>query len=106
MALFWVWGWLDYGRSLARVAIFGFSIMIAYGIIFVNSPGVLNYTNSANTWLTPFYFSVVTFTTLGFGDVRPNSVTGEVLVSSEVIIGYVTLGLLLAVLAEKIARRT
>jgi hypothetical protein len=31
--------------------------------------------------------------------------SGEMLTSSEVIIGYVTLGLLLSVLAEKIARR-
>jgi hypothetical protein len=67
---------------------------------------MLNYKDSANTWFTPFYFSIVTFTTLGFGDVKPNGVVGELLASSEVIIGYLTLGLLLAVLAEKLARRS
>jgi hypothetical protein len=67
---------------------------------------VLDYQGSAHTWFTPFYFSVVTYTTLGFGDVKPATLIGELIVSSEVILGYTTLGLLLAVLAEKVARRS
>jgi hypothetical protein len=48
----------------------------------------------------------VTYTTLGFGDVKPANLIGEVIVSSEVILGYTTLGLLLSVLAQNIARRS
>ncbi len=55
---------------------------------------------------TPYYFSIVTYTILGFGDVRPNNLAGEILVCIEVVFGYVTLGLLLAVLGNKIARRS
>jgi hypothetical protein len=51
-------------------------------------------------------FSIVTYTTLGFGDVRPATLAGEIIVSSEVILGYTTLGLLLSVLAQSIARRS
>jgi Ion channel len=32
--------------------------------------------------------SIVTYTTLGFGDVRPATLAGEIIVSSEVILGY------------------
>jgi hypothetical protein len=40
------------------------------------------------------------------GDVVPVTVLGEMIVSTEVIFGYLTLGLLLAVLADKVARRS
>jgi len=43
------------------------------------------------------YFSIVTMTTLGFGDVYadPNSLLGYVLLSWQVIMGYILLGLLI-----------
>jgi hypothetical protein len=37
---------------------------------------------------------------------RPATIVGEIVVSSEVILGYTTLGLLLSVLAQSIARRS
>ena len=43
---------------------------------------------------------------LGFGDVTADSLFGEIFVISEVIFGYFTLGLLLAILANTIARRS
>jgi hypothetical protein len=30
------------------------------------------------TWFTPFYFSIVTFTALGFGDVVPKNLPAEI----------------------------
>ena len=58
---------------------------------------------------TPYselYFSVVTFTTLGFGDVVPNSTSGQMVAMAEVITGYIMLGGLLSILSNKIARRS
>ncbi len=66
----------------------------------------MDYSNSAGTWFTPFYYSLVTYTTLGFGDVTADSLIGEMLVISEVIAGYFTLGLLLSILANTVARRS
>ena len=57
------------------------------------------------TPFTPYYFSIVTFTTLGFGDVAPLNLAGEIWVSLEVILGYVMLGGLISILATIIARR-
>jgi hypothetical protein len=51
----------------------------------------------------PFYYSIVTNTTLGFGDVTANNWAGKIFIISEVIIAYFTLGLLLVILANTIA---
>lgn len=58
------------------------------------------------TWFSPYYFSLVTLTTLGFGDITPLNAAGEVFVSVEVLIGYMMLGLLISILSNKIARRS
>ena len=52
-----------------------------------------------------FYFSVVTLTTLGYGDVTPNSLGGQVVAMAAVITGYFMLGGLLSILSNKMARR-
>ena len=66
----------------------------------------MDYSRSADTALTPFYYSIVTYTTLGYGDITPQNWVGEVLVVAEVIMGYTTLGLLLSILANRIARQS
>ena len=60
---------------------------------------------TAPTWATMLYFSVVTFTTLGFGDVTPKTWLAELVVGLEVIAGYVMLGGLISIFANKLARR-
>jgi voltage-gated potassium channel Kch len=57
------------------------------------------------TVLSPFYYSFVTLTTLGYGDVVPASATAQVVATMEVLLGYVGLGGLLSILANKMARR-
>lgn len=56
--------------------------------------------------LTFFYYSVVTFTTLGFGDIVPVNESLKLWVVIEVILGYVMLGGLISILANKLARRS
>ena len=110
LALFKGWALIDHGRSLLKVAFYATIIAMLYGLIYLADMSfgweIMDYSNSAQTWFTPFYYSVVTYTTLGYGDVTANSLAGEVLVISEVIVGYFTLGLLLAILANTIARRS
>jgi uncharacterized protein YjbI with pentapeptide repeats len=65
MALFRAWGLIDYGRSLLRVAAISFGLAGFYGVIYRIFPHILDYKDSANTWFTPYYFSIVTYTTLG-----------------------------------------
>ena len=58
------------------------------------------------TSFSPIYYSVVTFTTLGYGDVLPGSTTAQLLAVSEVILGYFSLGGMMSILSDKIARRS
>ena len=108
--LFNAWKLIDHGRSLLKVSFYAFIIATFYGFIYsldmIYGWEIMDYSNSAKTWFTPFYYSVVTYTTLGFGDVTADSLFGEIFVISEVILGYFTLGLLLAILANTIARRS
>ena len=51
------------------------------------------------------YYSVVTFTTLGYGDVVPQTVAGQIVLIIHISIGYLGLGALLSILANKFASR-
>ena len=96
--------WLssDCGRSLTRWTLW--SVFIAGVFAGIYTQVDLDY-GAHETWLSPIYYSVVTFTTLGYGDVLPASVAAQVVAMAEVVLGYVALGGLLAILADKLARR-
>ena len=105
-----MWGWnvcTDYGRSLLRVGLIGIGVALVFGAVFDRWEGMLRYDpcEIAHSWLTPYYYSIVTYTTLGFGDVTPLTPTGQAIVIVEVIFGYFTLGVLVSILANKVARR-
>ncbi len=57
------------------------------------------------TAVAHLYFSVVTLTTLGYGDIVPHTLAGQILAMMEVAIGYIMLGGLLSIFANKLARR-
>ncbi len=101
--LYHLW-WLtsDCGRSFTRWAAFTMilSVLFAVAYRFVAIDFGPN-----ETIISPLYFSVVTLTTLGYGDALPVSSTAQLVVMAEVITGYVALGGLLSVFATKMARR-
>lgn len=57
-----------------------------------------------NSFLTALYFSVVTFATLGFGDITPMNSFGKVVVIIEVLSGYVMFGILITLVARRMTR--
>lgn len=57
-------------------------------------------------YLLYVYYSVVTFTTLGFGDITPITIGAMAVVVLEVILGFIMLGLLISILANKVASRS
>lgn len=57
------------------------------------------------TALSPLYYSVVTMTTLGYGDVLPASIPAQLVAMAQVVIGYMTLGGVLSIFATKMGRR-
>jgi uncharacterized protein YjbI with pentapeptide repeats len=107
--LFGAWGLIDYGRSLGRPFFCAALLSFVFGLIYMFDMclgwGLIDFSRSAQTPLTPFYFSIVTYSTLGYGDVLPLTWLGELLVMLEVVLGYTTLGLILSILANRVARR-
>ena len=57
------------------------------------------------SWPTMVYYSVVTFTTLGFGDVVPKTLGAAYWVMAEVITGYIMLGGLISIFTTKLVPR-
>jgi len=111
VALFWLLS--DYGRSTKRIIWWftGLSLTFAFvyylvGLPFslLGKPGIVDSLFAVDGvvlpwWLVPFraiYFSVVTMTTLGFGDMHTEatSLCGHILLTVQVILGYVMLGAL------------
>jgi len=109
---FWFTSWslIDYGRSLGKLALGAFFVTMIFGFIFhidsIFGWQFFDLPKSADSLLTPYYYSVVTYTRLGSGGITPTHWVGEIVLISERILGYVTLGLLLSILANKVARRS
>lgn len=108
------WSISNYGISTLRIItwFFGLALFFAglyYILSVVSPPGVVNSLVEGKEglvpgWLIPFravYFSIVTMTTLGFGDMHANcrSFLGHLLLTIQVILGYVLLGALVTRLA-------
>jgi hypothetical protein len=107
---FSAWSIIDFGRSLAKPAVYAMMMALLFGVLYsfdiAFEWGLIDYSDSADTPLSPFYYSIVTYTTLGFGDITPMNWLGEVVVVAEVVMGYTTLGLLLSILANRVARQS
>ncbi|MEM9203751.1 MAG: pentapeptide repeat-containing protein [Actinomycetota bacterium] len=92
----------DCGRSFGRwgllTAVFATVFAIAYTQVEIDY-------GDYETTLSPLYFSVVTLTTLGYGDALPASMPAQILVLIEVIVGYVMLGGVLSIFANRMGRR-
>lgn len=92
----------DCGRSLFRWCLWVIGIVLLFSVLYGFS-GV-DYGKYDN-WIGPFYYSVVTITTLGYGDIIPATPVARILSICEVLIGYVMLGGLLSLFTNKMARR-
>lgn len=88
----------EYGLSLTRFFGWTVGVILLFAILYSIIPGAL----SKEGYWNAVYFSVVTFTTLGYGDVVPNSVVGQLLAMIEVATGYLMGGLLVAILARRL----
>ncbi|MBC8236474.1 hypothetical protein H8E77_43565 [bacterium] len=124
--IYWLWQISsNCGRSLSLWAFWSLIISLIFGLLYADipCPSFLSDTfigdfldwadpeiyideHTANNWFTGFYFSIVTFTTLGFGDVKPADGAGQFWITLEVVVGYIMLGILIGIGLNKIARRS
>jgi uncharacterized protein YjbI with pentapeptide repeats len=99
--LWWVTS--DCGRSFLRWGMW--TLLIAAVFAYVYTQVEVDF-GPHETVLSPLYYSVVTLTTLGYGDALPNSMAAQVAAMVEVLLGYIMLGGLLAIFATRMARRS
>lgn len=98
-----IW-WLtsDCGRSLSRWCVWTLAITSLFAWLY--TLGGVDFGRHPD-WIAPFYFSVVTLCTLGYGDMVPVTPPMRLLAIIEVFAGYVMLGGLLSIFTNKMARR-
>jgi len=95
----WFWALSDYGRSTGWIVGWFFGLAVVFALVYWLWPGCLIVRGEVGYirgFVHALYFSVVTMTTLGFGDIaaNPDSWGGQVLLMVQVILGYVLLGAL------------
>jgi len=100
---YWIW-WAtsDCGRSFLRWGLWTVALTCLFAGLY---EGVELDFGAHPTYLSTLYYSVVTLTTLGYGDVVPASPAAQLLAMCEVAVGYVMLGGLLGIFSNKMARR-
>ena len=90
----WIWCILaDCGRAFSPWAGWSGGMAILFALIyFWMGPTQIKVDHLPFSLKTMIYYSVVTFTTLGFGDIKPATELAAMVVMVEVILGYVMLG--------------
>ena len=97
----------DCGRSILLWASWAAIFAIGFGVKFWTlGRDSFDLSNLDFSLPSTIYYSIVTFTTLGFGDITPSTHTAAFWVAAEVVIGYVMLGGLISIFANKFARRS
>lgn len=84
----------DYGRSFSRYLWWVFAFVAVYAGGYCLLMGA--------SFVDALYFSVVTFATVGYGDILPHTPLEKIIVISEIMIGYLMGGLLIAILAKRV----
>ena len=107
----WFWSVTDYGISTKRIIGWFFVLSLLFACLYTARPDIVGDSYSKTVEATAMteqvpsirgfghacYFSVVTMTTLGFGDLyaNPESGLGQFALATQVLLGYVMLGALI-----------
>jgi len=103
-----------YGESIPRIIVSLVAVIlvstILYGIEGVSyRDGVLGFSNNEYTILTAFgnllYFSVITFTTVGFGEITPIGALGKTVAIFQGLVGGIILTILIIAIYRKMMDR-
>jgi len=103
-------GLTDCGRSMGRVVIWSAGLALLFAILYylLGEEAFIVAPSDTLGWspFTLIYYSVVTITTLGMDGISPRTQAAAALVMFESVMGYLMLGILISILATKVARRS
>lgn len=95
---------IDYLSDPLNWVMYAVATILLFAVIHSFCFDAIKFANDVN-WFTPIYYSVVTFSTLGFGDIAPLTWYSQLCAVIEVVLGYVFLGGLVTFLANWLGRR-
>ena len=70
--------------------------------IYNNVPQAFAFGNGPSHVIDAFYFTVITMTTVGYGDITPQTIIARVLVSFECLTSYLLLGIMIGIVTRGI----
>ncbi len=108
--VYWTWDtFVDCGRTPWRLMTWVFTTWLLFAEAFFTLqllwPDSFDIGPLPETIWTMLYYSIVTLTTLGFGDVTPLTYPAMIFVSMEVLLGYIIFGCLISFLSSKMVPR-
>jgi hypothetical protein len=92
-----LWAICDYGRSIPRLFFWIVFSVLAHTHVYWCFPALVQ----TSGWIDSFYFSIVTMTTLGYGDLTPKNDIAKLVALSQVVLGYTLGGLLVGIIAKR-----
>ncbi len=95
----------NFGESPARVAFVAMLVILFCGVFYTAygiQPSAVD--QIVHSFPTSMYFSIVTFTTLGYGDFSPIGFLGRAVASIEALSGLILTSLFLVTLVRKYSR--
>jgi hypothetical protein len=93
-----LWG---FGERPLRVVVAAVSVIAGFASIFYSTPDALRHAGGGNALVEAAYFSTVTFTTLGYGDVIPLTDNMRLTCALEAVCGAFLIGLFIAGFSNK-----
>jgi len=94
-----IWG---YGERPARIFSAGLMVVLCYAAVFFSISDQISFpAGESNGPVDCLYFSMVTFSTLGYGDTLPKTSLARLLCGSEALLGAFTMGLVVAGFANR-----
>jgi uncharacterized protein YjbI with pentapeptide repeats len=103
--IYWVW-WVtsDCGRSAFRWAAFCAVIVVTYGLIYKLLGNQIKYPDGLADFYAPWYVSIMLACCMAV-DVLPKGTLAQIILNSEVVLGYVGFGGLLTIIATHLGTR-
>jgi hypothetical protein len=80
--LYWIWAKTSgYGENLGRWAITCAIVLLGFSLLYA----AFGLAEPVSHWFDYFYFSLVTFTSLGYGDIHPLGIVGKAVACAEIV---------------------
>jgi tetratricopeptide (TPR) repeat protein len=89
----------EYGVNIRRLILVGVGVLGLFTFTYY----LFGLIEPVTSWVDYIYFSIVTLTSLGYGDIHPKGNAGKVVASSEIIVGLLMFGMLITLLSKRVA---